>query len=90
MSDDEITEFREVWFIYSPHNAPWANLRLATFTKGASGAEFVVIHNDIGPRFGVRVWDDIRETEGWFKVRKVDVPSVADVMSALMADQIGG
>jgi hypothetical protein len=82
----EDVEHREVWFIYSPVNAPWGNLRLATFTKPRNdpALDLVVIHNEVGPRMGVRVWQDIVKSEHWFKVSKVEVPTAADVMKAAM------
>jgi hypothetical protein len=83
-------EHREVWFIYSPVNAPWGNLRIATFTKAVNAPhlDLVVIHNDYGPRLGVRVWDDIVKTELWFKVRQIEVPSAADVMAASLRENV--
>ena len=81
----EATEFREVWFIYSPVNKPWGNLRIATFSKARNAPclDLVVIHNEIDDRrLGVRVWQDIMQSEHWFKVRKIDLPSAADVMTA--------
>ena len=85
----EATEFREVWFIYSPVNKPWGNLRIATFTKACNAPflELVVIHNESDrDRIGVRVWDDIVQSELWFKVRKVEVPTAADVMAASLKE----
>ena len=85
MSDSEDIEHREVWFIYSPLNKPWANLRIATFTKtfNVPHIELVVIHNETqSDRPGVRVWLDIVKSEGWFKVRRIEVPTTADVMEA--------
>jgi hypothetical protein len=85
----EASEFREVWFIFSPFNKPWANLRIATFTKAVNAPhlDLVIIHNEAPPRLGMRVWDDITESEGWFKVRKIDVPSVADVALAALKSE---
>jgi len=82
----EAVEHREVWFIYSPINKPWGNLRIATFTKACNAPflDLVVIHNEVQDRMGVRVWDDIVRSELWFKVRQIDVPSAADVMKAAM------
>jgi hypothetical protein len=87
---DEDQEHREVWFIYSPMNKPWANLRIATFTKASNPPhlELVVIHNEIGDRLGARVWQDIVRSELWFKVRQIEVPSPADVMAASMTEEI--
>jgi hypothetical protein len=86
----EVVEHREVWFIFSPLNTPWANLRIATFTKASNAPhlDLVVIHNEIGPRLGMRVWNDIVQSEYWFKVRQIEVPSVADVMAASLASGI--
>ena len=84
-----IIEHREVWFIYSPLKEPWANLRIATFTKAINPPhhDLVVILNETDKnRIGVRVWDDIQETELWFKVRQIEVPSAADVMMASMKE----
>lgn len=85
----EDNDFRELWFIYSPLDQPWANLRIATFTKAVNAPhlDLVVIHNEIDKdRIGVRVWQDIVQSELWFKVRRVEVPSVADVMAASMKE----
>jgi hypothetical protein len=81
---NEDSDHREVWFIYSPMEASWGNLRIATFTKARNAPylDLVVIHNEIQNRMGVRVWDDIVQSEGWFKVRKIEVPTAADVMAA--------
>ena len=84
----EAAEFREVWFIYSPVNKPWANLRIATFTKARNQPtlDMVVIHNETGNRVGVRIWQDIVVNELWFKVRKIEVPNAADVMAASLTE----
>ena len=82
----EAGEFRELWFIYSPVAAPWANLRIATFTKAinAPHLDLVVIHNETDKRrIGVRVWDDIVEYEHWIKVRQIDVPTADEVKAAI-------
>jgi len=82
----EDEQFREVWFIFSPMKKPWANLRIATFTKAANAPylHLVVIHNEVGDRQGVRVWDDIVKSELWFKVRQIELPTPADVMRAAL------
>jgi hypothetical protein len=43
-------DHREVWFIFSPRDESWANLRIATFTKSMNRphTELVVIHNEVG------------------------------------------
>jgi hypothetical protein len=85
----EAIEHREVWFIYSPVNKPWGNLRSATFTKAVNAPhlELVVIHNEIDKdRIGVRVWQDIVQSELWFKVRQIEVPGVAEVMAASLRE----
>lgn len=85
----EDREHREVWFIYSPSNEPWGNLRIATFTKAINSPhlELVVIHNESDKRrIGVRVWNDIVQSEHWFKVRQIEVPSAADVMAASLKE----
>jgi hypothetical protein len=81
---EESPEHREVWFIYSPLDKSWANLRIATFTKPINNPELdlVVIHNEIGGRVGVRVWQDIIGREQWVKVRQIKVPDAAEVMAA--------
>jgi hypothetical protein len=83
--NDVNTDHREVWFIYSPMDKPWANLRIATFTKPRNDRDIdlVVIHNETQPeRIGLRVWRDIVQSELWFKVRQIEVPTTADVMMA--------
>ena len=83
---EQDSEFREVWFIYSPMDKPWANLRIATFTKAINAPylDLVVIHNEIQNRMGVRVWDDIVAREQWVKVRQIEVPDRAEVMAATL------
>lgn len=86
MNIHEATEFREVWFIFSPVDKPWANLRIATFTKACNSPflNLVVIHNELDKnRVGVRVWQDIVQSEHWVKVRRIEVPTAADVMAAV-------
>jgi len=84
MTITEAVEYREVWFIFSPLDMPWANLRIATFTKAVNAPflDLVVIHNEIGHRAGVRVWEDIVRSEKWFKVDRIAVPTAADVKKA--------
>jgi hypothetical protein len=86
----EDVEHREVWFIYSPSNQSWGNLRIATFTKPRNdpNLDLVVIHNEIGNRVGVRVWQDIVKSEHWFKVRKIEVPTAADVIEASLKENL--
>jgi hypothetical protein len=84
----EAGEFRELWFIYSPIEAPWANLRIATFTKAinAPHLDLVVIHNETDKRrIGVRIWDDIVKSEHWIKVRQIDVPSADEVKAVMLS-----
>jgi len=80
----EALDHRETWFIFSPSDESWANLRIATFTKSMNRphTELVVIHNEVGGRLGVRVWDDIVESEGWFKVKPIEIPTPAEVLEA--------
>jgi hypothetical protein len=85
----EDIEDREVWFIYSPVNKPWGNLRIATFSKARNAPylDLVVIHNEVDERrLGVRVWQDIMRSEQWFKVRRIELPSAADVMAASLQE----
>ena len=89
MNMSEDVDARETWFIFSPLVAPWANLRMATFTKARNSPhlDLVVIHNEAQPeRIGVRVWQDIVKTERWFKVRKIEIPSVVEVLEASLKD----
>jgi hypothetical protein len=90
MEISEDGDSRELWFIYSPFNKPWANLRIATFTKAinAPHLDLVIIHNEAPPRIGMRVWDEITASEGWFKVRQIEVPTLKDVMEVVMREQI--
>jgi hypothetical protein len=82
----EALDHREVWFIYSRREESWANLRIATFTKSMNRPhdELVVIHNEYGPRLGIRVWQDIAESEGWFKVKRIELPAQDEVLAAMM------
>ncbi|MGO8241274.1 hypothetical protein ACC806_34620 [Rhizobium ruizarguesonis] len=76
---------RELWFIYSPADEPWAGLRVATFVKtiGSAGFDVALIHNEMPERTGPRIWDDVREREQWCKVKRIEVPTVADVEAAM-------
>ena len=80
----EALDYREVWFIFSPRDESWANIRIATFTRAVNAphTELVVIHNEIAGRIGVRVWDDIVQSEGWFKVKPIEIPTPAEVLAA--------
>jgi hypothetical protein len=78
-------DYREVWFIFSKRDEYWANLRIATFTKAMNRPhlELVVIHDELDKRVGVRVWHDIVESEGWFKVRKIEVPTREEILGVM-------
>lgn len=79
-------EFHEVWWVYSPINGKsWAGLRLATFRKSVDGALVVIFHNEIAPdRIGIRIWDDVQNTELWYKVVQVPVPTLVEIMAAAL------
>jgi hypothetical protein len=77
--------WRELWFIYSPIESPWGGLRVATFSKAinAPHLDLVVIHNETDRnRFGIRVWDDIVQSEMWFKIRQIAIPSEDEIAQA--------
>lgn len=77
----------EVWWVYSTAGMPWAYLRIATFLKSAD-VDIVIIHNEGPERLGPRVWDDIRDREQWIKVRKIEIPSVAEVEVAIEGAEV--
>jgi hypothetical protein len=71
---------KEMWFIFTHRKESWGNLRVATFVKSNTGRmDVVFIHNEPPERTGPRVWDDIVEREGWFKVRQIEVPTAEEV-----------
>lgn len=88
MSIEEDNEARELWWIYSPLTEPWANLRLATFSKSINGTELFVIHNEVGGRIGIRVWHDVAPREKWIKVRRIEPPTSEDVQAALLEQEL--
>jgi len=74
---------REIWFIFTHRKEPWGNLRLATFVPtNEPGMNLVIIHNEEPYRTGPRIWKDIVAREGWFKVRKIELPTTDDVRAA--------
>lgn len=83
------SDFHEVWWIYSPINGKeWAGLRIAHFRKTVNGELVVVITGEIDQRrTGLRVWDDIREREEWFKVRQIPIPTMIEMLAAAIPDE---
>lgn len=82
MSDDH--REMEIWFIYSPLNEEWAGLRIATFLSRPGDPEvYVIIHNEVPERTGLRIWTDIIGREGWAKVTRIDHPTPAQIMAAM-------
>jgi hypothetical protein len=79
-------DFHEVWWIYSPINGKeWAGLRIAHFRKTVNGVLVCVIQGEIDhTRFGVRVWEDIQQSELWYKVKQVPIPTFIEVMAAAL------
>ncbi|MCK1670331.1 hypothetical protein [Bradyrhizobium sp. 150] len=79
-------DFHEVWWIYSPINGKeWAGLRIAHFRKTTNGVLICTIANEIDPRrIGVRVWEDIQQSELWYKVKQVPIPNLVEVMAAAL------
>lgn len=78
-------EFHEIWWIYSDQREEWAGLRLAHFRKATnSGALLVIITSEIDRhRNGVRIWDDVKDREGWRKVMQVPIPTADEIRAAL-------
>ncbi|MGY3278097.1 hypothetical protein [Bradyrhizobium sp. S3.7.6] len=79
-------DFHEVWWIYSPvKGKEWAGLRIAHFRKTVNGEIVIVIQGEIDQRrFGMRVWEDIVESEQWYKVKQIPIPSLTEIMAAVM------
>lgn len=79
-------DFHEVWWIYSPVNGrEWAGLRIAHFRKTVSGELVVVIQGEIDQRrFGMRVWQDIQQSECWYKVKQIPIPSLVEIMASAL------
>lgn len=76
--------FHEIWWIYSEGPEEWTGLRIAHFSKTAQGTLIVVITGEADRRrLGPRVWDDIREREGWHKVMQITPPSREQIRAAL-------
>jgi hypothetical protein len=76
---------RELWFIYSPADEPWAGLRVATFVKtiGSIGFDVVIIHNELPERLGPRIWDDIVEREQWRKVKVIEIRTMSEIAETM-------
>lgn len=69
-------DFHEIWWIYSGLQEQWAGLRIAHFRKTSNRDLIVVIQGEPPERAGIRVWDDIKDREGWRKVEQIGVPKV--------------
>jgi hypothetical protein len=79
-------DFYEVWWIYSPINGKeWAGLRIAHFRKSVDGSLVVVITGEIDQRrVGMRVWEDIQQSELWYKVKQIPIPNLVEIMAAAL------
>lgn len=77
----------EVWWIFSRGENEWNGLRVAFFRKvPPDEMEIVVIIGELDPRrVGPRVWADMSPREGWVKVRKIDLPTGWEIVSAIDA-----
>lgn len=77
-------DFHEVWWIYSPNiRQEWAGLRVAHFRKSTNGELLVIINGEIDQRrIGMRIWTDIQETELWYRVKQIPIPTLIDIMAA--------
>lgn len=72
-----LPEEKEVWWIHSDHSDYWAGLRIAVFSKARNdNTDLFIILGDLGPRCGVRIWDDVSRREGWRKIERITVPQV--------------
>jgi hypothetical protein len=77
-------EFHEVWWIFSK-NEDYGGLRVAHFRKSVHGVMLIIISNEQRNRMGARIWDDIRDREGWVRVKQIEVPTKVDVTAAIDA-----
>lgn len=76
--------FHEIWWIYSEGPEEWTGLRIAHFSKSVQGVLMVVITGEVDRRrIGLRIWDDIKDREGWYKVAQITPPSREDIRNAL-------
>jgi hypothetical protein len=83
-------DFHEVWWIFS-HNPEFGGLRLAHFRKTNDGTLIVVITGELdSARVGLRIWNDIKVREGWAKIKRIPVPSAAEVTNAMEQAAING
>jgi hypothetical protein len=79
--------FQEVWWIYSPVNGvSWAGLRIAYFQKASNTGELLVcITNETDHRrMGLRTWTDIIAKEQWYKVKRIDIPTSLEIITAAL------
>jgi hypothetical protein len=83
-------DFHEIWWIYSPINGrEWAGLRIAQFRKSTAGDDIVIIQGELDQRrIGPRLWQDIRQTECWYKVQQIPIPSIVQIMAAALPDDV--
>lgn len=83
-------EFHEVWWIYSPMNGrEWAGLRVGHFRKTVSGDLIVYIAGEIDQRrIGMRIWSSIQQTELWYRVKQIPIPSLIEIMAAAIPTDI--
>lgn len=76
--------FHEIWWIYSEGEAEWTGLRIAHFSKTVQGDLIVIITGEIDRhRLGLRIWDDIKDREGWHKVLQITPPSREQIRAAM-------
>jgi hypothetical protein len=81
-------EFHEIWWIFSQGEHEWCGLRIAHFRKASSSNggtdDIVVIQGEVDPRrVGVRIWDDIKDREGWRKVKQIAIPDADEIAAAI-------
>lgn len=74
----------EFWWVYSPMQEEWAGLRIAALNTTVNGSAIVVFFGEIDRRrIGLRVWEDIEQTECWRKIAPIPIPSKEMIRSVM-------
>lgn len=85
MDTDKIPheDFHEIWWIFSASKEEWGGLRIAHFRKTVNGVMIVIINGEVDKRrVGLRIWDDIKDREGWKKIIQIIPPTSNEILKA--------
>ena len=76
MSDIPNEDFHEVWWIFADPKHSYGGLRIAHFRMTTDGVLIFLICDEPPGRKGPRIWDNVREREGWRKIEQIPIPGV--------------